>query len=175
MRQAAVPGYRLSRSKKSTKILTSLGLIGLLLGLLSAALLTIAKTGLSADAVISYYLGSAPSDDLGGMLSASVARPFAELAEVTHLHLAGGSMLLFFLCHLLSLCQISETFRISCYIVSFFSFILSFSLPWLIIYVAPWFAYLYGPSMCTFVISLVVLAIIPLREIWFSPESGDNE
>lgn len=168
MQQAAVPGYRLSRSKRSTRVLTTLGLLGILLGLLSAAALTIAKTGLTPEQVRRYYLGAdTPTGDLAGMLSATTRRPFAELAEVTHLHLTGGSLLLFLLCHLLSVCDVSEKLRTGLYISAFCGFLLTFGLPWAIIYIHPGFSWLFGPSIVTFLLSLVALAGIPLREMWW--------
>ncbi len=175
MKTAAIPGYRLARAKKSTRILTTLGLLGLFLGLLSAALLTITKTGLAPSSVRAYYLGSDLVDgvstgDSGGeiseLLSGSSPRPFAELAEVTHLHLVGCSMLLFFLCHLLSVCDLEDSTRSVLYLVAFISFILTFALPWLIIYVAPEFSYLFGASVTIFLLSLFALTIIPIREMW---------
>ena len=175
MKTAAIPGYRLARAKQSTLILTTLGLLGLFLGLLSASLLTISKTGLTPTSVRNYYLGSdvvqdgstaEPSSEMNEILVGSSPRPLAELAEVTHLHLVGCSMLLFFLCHLLSVCDIEDSTRSVMYIVSFLSFILTFALPWLIIYVAPQFSFLFGASVVIFLLSLFALTFIPIREMW---------
>ena len=168
MYQAAVPGFRLSRSKTSTKVLTSLGLVGLLLGLTMAAVLTMMKTGISASSVMQYYLGNAGGVSGADALMADARRPAMEIAEITHFHLTGGSLLLFLLCHLLALCDISEKLRIWLYTISFGSFITTFSLPWLILYGAPQFAYAYGPSMFVLLVSLFFLAAIPLRDMWFS-------
>ena len=168
MQVAAVPGYKLSRSKRSTRVLTTLGLIGILLGLLSAASLTVAKTGLTPTSVKGYYLGAVDgAGGLEGMLSATTRRPFSELAEVTHLHLTGGSLLLFLLCHLLSVCEVSERVRTVLYIVSFTGFLLTFGLPWGIVYLHPGFSWLFGPSIITFITSLIVLSAIPLWEMWW--------
>ena len=136
MREAAVPGYRLSRSKKSTRVLVTMGMLGLLLGLLTSIFMATVRTGLSPEAVKLYYLGDQhgdSADGLDGMLAPSQARPFAELLEVTHLHILGGSMLLFLLCHLLSICDIRDEWRTALYVTSFSSFLLTFGLPWLII------------------------------------------
>ena len=169
MREAAIPGYRLSKARTSTKILISLGIAGLLLGLLSAALMTITKTGLSTKTVQAYYLGT-NGLDAGGKdaIVSSGPRPLDELAEVTHLHLMGGSLLLFFLCHLLALCELSEAARTTLYIAGFGSFLLTFGLPWLIIYVSPEFARAFPPSILSFMILLVLLSLIPLKEMWLS-------
>ncbi len=168
MREAAVPGYRLSKARGSTKILISLGLIGLLLGLLGAAAVTIAKTGLSAERVSAYYLGTDDQGaDLISLTTASTARPFAELAEITHFHLVGGSMLLFFLCHLLSLCDVRDSLRSVLYVAAFLSFLATFGLPWLIIYTSPIFSWGFAPAVVVFILSLIVISIIPLRDMWF--------
>ncbi|MBX7136469.1 MAG: hypothetical protein K1X83_00695 [Oligoflexia bacterium] len=172
MRSAAVPGYRLSKAKPSVKVLTTLGLLGLLLGLLSASALTLAKTGLAPSSVRAYYLGTDSANELDQLLAPNTARPFAELAEVTHLHLSGGSLLLFLLCHLLSVCELSERTRIFWYSVSFGSFLLTFACPWLIIYASPQFAYLFGPAIGVFTLSLIGLTYLPLREIWFQSNAA---
>jgi hypothetical protein len=167
MREAAVPGYRLAKSRRSTKVLTSLGLLGLFLGLCSAAMLTISRTGIMPGAVRAYYLGSGEeAGALEGMLSASTRRSFAELAEITHVHLTGGSLLLFLLCHLLALCDIDDSYRTGLYITSFASFLLTFGSPWLIVYGHPIFSFVYGPSVCVLLLSLLFLVAIPLREMW---------
>ena len=153
MREAAIPGYRLSNAKRSTRVLVTLGLLGLLLGLLGAVALTVLKTGITPTSVQTYYLGSNnngnSSDSLNSLLTTK-PRPIAELAEVTHLHLMGGSLLLFLLCHLLALCKMSEGIRTSLYCISFISFISTFGSPWLIVFVSPAAAYLYGPSILVF-------------------------
>jgi hypothetical protein len=165
MRDAAVPGYRLSKAKKSTKVLITMGMLGLLLGLVSSVLLTVSRTGLSPKSVEAYYLGESILEDGLGTQS---ARPFSELIEVTHLHVLGGSMLLFLLCHLLSVSEVKDSVRSALYITSFSSFLLTFALPWLIIYVHPRFSFLFGASVVILSASLIILSVIPLREMWGS-------
>lgn len=169
MREAAVPGYRLRNARPSTKVLISLAVFGLFLGLIGAAALSFTKTGLTYSSVIDYYRGAqqdgAP-DSLSSMLLPSSPRPFAELAEVSHTHLTGGSLLLFLLCHLLALCELKELTRMILYTGSFAGFLLSFSLPWFIRYVHPWFAAAYAPSLLAFSATLGILCFLPLREMW---------
>lgn len=168
MREAAVPGYRLSKAKYSTRVLITLGMCGLLLGLLGSAATTLTKTGISPERVAAYYLGEAPpTGELDVMLAASGPRPFVELAEITHLHILGGSMMLFMLCHLLSVCDVRDRTRTGMYLVTFLSFLTMFSLPWAIIYVSRYFALLYGPASVVFLLSLVTLCLIPIKEMWY--------
>jgi hypothetical protein len=167
MREAAVPGYRLARARRSTKVLITMGMLGLLLGLVTSVLVTVSRTGLSAASVQTYYRGEvASADELGSLTSSASPRPFAELVEVTHLHVLGGSMLLFLLCHLLSVCEVKDSLRSFFYVTSFSTFLLTFGLPWLIIYAHPSFAYLFGPSVLVFSGSLIVLCLLPLHEMW---------
>ena len=169
MREAAIPGYRLAKARFSTRLLISFAMIGLLLGLSTATLMALVKTGLDTASVQEYYLGAAAGQGPSTFDEAIIAtgpRPIAELAEVTHLHLMGGSLLLFFLCHLLSVCDVSERWRAGLYSVSFFTFLSTFGLPWIIVYVTPRAAFLFGPSAILFIISLIILCIIPLREMW---------
>lgn len=166
MQQAAIPGYKLSKAKWSTRVLTTFGLVAMFIGLLCSALLTLSKTGFFAASVSEYYLGTPTSGGLDDLLAASSPRPFAELAEVTHLHLVGGTMLLFLLCHLLSVCELSEKLRVAIYSISFTSFIVTFSLPWLIVYASPVFSFVFGPAISIFIGSLFVLTLLPLKEMW---------
>jgi len=172
MREAAVPGYRLSKARQSTRVLITLGMLGLLLGLLGSIGVTIVRTGIFPSSVQHYYLGTPIAEQSAGGLDAIMLdtqpRPFGELAEVTHLHVMGGSLMLFLLCHLLALCEIREGLRTILYVVSFGSFFLTFLMPWLIIYVSSVAAYLYGPFLILTLISLVLLCLIPLWEMWFS-------
>ncbi|MBN8548161.1 MAG: hypothetical protein J0M12_02475 [Deltaproteobacteria bacterium] len=167
MKEAAIPGYRLSRARRSTKVLITMAMLGLLLGLISSVSLTVSRTGLSPHSVLTYYRGEAEAGDaLDALTSAATPRPFAELVEVTHLHILGGSMLLFLLCHLLSVCDIKDEVRSFFYVTSFVSFLTTFALPWFIIYVHPAFAYLFGPAVVVFSSSLLALCLFPLREMW---------
>ncbi|MBL7662536.1 hypothetical protein JNK13_07280 [bacterium] len=171
MQTAAIPGYRLAKAKQSTRILTTLGLLALTLGILSALALTLTRTGVMPTDVGTYYLGKSylePSNQggLDSMLEAGSRKSLQHLAEVTHLHLVGGSILLFMLCHLLSVCDLSEQTRIFWYVISFLSYLLTFIAPWLIVYASSKFAYLFGPAVLLFILSLLVLIYLPLREMW---------
>lgn len=166
MREAAVPNYRLSKARRSTKVLTSCGLVGIFLGLLSAVATTFLKTGISPAAIADYYAGAVSAGDGVDALMSSSGRPLAELAEVTHFHLMGGSLLLFLLCHLLSLCELSDTTRTSLYLTSFVSFLLTFGLPWGIVFLSRSVAYLYLPSVSVLLASLLICTFIPLYEMW---------
>lgn len=169
MREAAVPGYRLAKARMSTRVLISCGLLGTFLGLVSAIAITLLKTGVRPHVVATYYAGSdAPAGTLEAMTS-SLGRPLAELAEVTHLHLMGGSLLLFLLCHLLSLCPVSERLRTGLYLFSFGSFLLTFSIPWAIVFIHRGFAFLFAPSISVLIATLVACCAIPLYEMWFRP------
>lgn len=185
MQQAAVPGYRLSKAKRSTRVLTSLGLLGLLFGLTGAALLTISRTGVTPETVRAYYLGATAQTslpDAAGALSDSVAadlgeivavnsrRSFAELAEVTHIHVSAGSLLLFLLCHLLSLCRMPDGARTLLYVLAFAAFLITFGSPWLIVYVHPFFSWFFSIAIVSLLVLLVILAAIPLWEMWGTDE-----
>lgn len=167
MREAAVPNYRLNKCKPSLKVLITLAVCGLLMGLFSAVALTLYKTGISPQSVREYYLGSAVAEgDMNGILADTAPRPIMELLEITHMHLVGGSMLLFMLCHLISLCEIKDSLRTAIYVASFGSFLLSFGMPWLIIGVSSGFSYVFAPVILIFMFCLLVLCLIPLKEMW---------
>lgn len=168
MKEAAVPGFRLSRSRRSMKFLTSYCLLCLFSALVSAQMLSLSKTGFSVQQINEYYRGStsATDNELEEMITSTNGRSFLELAEVTHIHLFTGSILLFLLCHLLSLCEIPEKLRITLYTVTFGSFLVTFSLPWAIVYCSDLFSLLYIPANALLTLSLTALVVIPLREMW---------
>lgn len=166
MREAAVPNYRLSKARRSTKVLTSCGLVGIFLGLLSAVATTFLKTGISPTDLANYYAGAETGAEGLDAIVSSTGRPLAELAEVTHFHLMGGSLLLFLLCHLLALCELADSTRIRLYLASFISFLLTFGLPWAIVFIHRGAAYLYPPTVSVLLLSLIVCTAIPLNEMW---------
>lgn len=166
MHTAAVPGYRLSQSSRSNKVLISLALVAITLGLLASIAVTLLKTGFAPTSVGDYFLGTNSAEAIGDLALSDGPRPLAELAEVTHLHLMGGSLLLFLLCHLLALCNISEKFRISIYLAAFLSFILTFGAPWLIVYVARELALIYSVAVIVLLSSLLLACYVILHELW---------
>jgi len=166
MREAAVPGYRLSKARLSTRVLTTLGLSGLFMGLIGACVITALKSGIMPISVATYYRGTSASLSGTETLMSSEPRSLIEIAEITHFHLFGVSILLFLLCHLLSVCDVSERTRITLYSTSFAGMLIFFSLPWLITFHAAWWAWLYAPSMLLLVLSVMLLYLFPLREMW---------
>lgn len=171
MQHAAIPGFRLSRAKFSTRVLTSLGLTTVSMGLLSAGALTLTRTGVTPEAVRAYYRGT-EAVGLDAMLSASTGRTFQELAEITHLHLSGGGILLFLLCHLLSLCDLPDRLRVGLYVAVFAAFIATFGLPWLIVYASGTFALFFGPAAIALILLVLVCSALPLWEMWGKRSNG---
>ncbi|MCB0320054.1 MAG: hypothetical protein KDD60_03955 [Bdellovibrionales bacterium] len=172
MREAVVPDYRLSKSSKSNKILISLALSAIALGIFSSLALTLVQSGIAPDEVALYYAGDPPDqaqeNSLGSLSLGAEPRPLAELAEVTHLHLVGGSLLLFLLCHLISLCAIRGRNKSLLYIVSFTSYMLTFASPWLIVFAHRKFAVLFSLSIIVFILSLLITLFVIFREMWGS-------
>lgn len=166
MREASIPGYRLGNARRSTRVLITCALFGVFIGLLSAVAITLLKTGVDPRTVAEYYAGTEVDPTSIDALTASSGRPLAELAEITHLHLMGGSLLLFLLCHLLTLCSVSERTRTVLYLAAFGSFMLTFALPWGIVYLSRSCAYLFGPSVVLLIVSLLVCSAIPVMEMW---------
>ncbi len=177
MREAAVPGYRLSKARFSTKVLTTMGMLGLLLGIFGAVATTLLRTGITPNSVALYYGGSesVPEDEIGSIVAPEKGRSVTELSEITHMHLMGGSMMLFLLCHLLSVCDVGDRTRTSLYLASFASFIGTFALPWAIIFLSRAFSYLYLPVVATLIVSLIALCSIPIYEMWFRRASVTME
>lgn len=169
MREAAVPDYKLGKSKRSTRLLITLAILGVLSGLLSSVGVTLLKTGITPQDVADYYhpVPVAEAGSVDALLYESTGPSFVELAEVTHLHLMGGTLLLFLLCHLLSLCSIRDSTRVLLYVVAWSSFLLTFLSPWIIVYVTRSAAPLYSISVVILVCSISICSIVPVREMWW--------
>lgn len=167
MREALVPGYRLSKAATSNKILISLALSAVALGLFSAIALTITRTGLTPSSISRYYRGEEAPPTLGDIPLGMGGRSVSELAEVTHLHLVGGSIMLFLLCHLIALCSIRAKTKIFIYSLTFGSYITTFAVPWLIVFVGAGWSIVFAVSIVAFLISLFVCIGIIFWEMWF--------
>jgi len=91
-----------------------------------------------------------------------------ELLDVTHPHLFFQSIMFFILCHVFSLTQVRERFKISLYAASFASVLTEAGLPWLIRYGSDLFAPFLLVSTTLMCLCILTLLVVPVREMWFA-------
>lgn len=92
-----------------------------------------------------------------------------ELLDVTHPHLFFQSIMFFILCHVFSLTQARERFKIALYAASFTSVLTEAGLPWLIRYGSDVFAPFLLASTSLMCLCILILVVFPVREMWFVP------
>ena len=160
----ANPDYRLSRFPFGAKVFYSLFLVFVLLGLLTSLGFIFAKSGVSASTVAEYY-----RQEESGLGSKS----FLELLETAHFHLFSMPIFFLVLGHIFVLTGVSPRWKMIVVITAFVALLLEIALPWLIIYGSASFAWLEHPTRIAFFGTFLVMAILPLREMWGStPASG---
>lgn len=91
-----------------------------------------------------------------------------ELLDVTHPHLFFQSIMFFVLCHLFSLTQVSERWKTALYAAAFGSVLTEAGLPWLIRFESGMFAPLLLVSTSVMCVCIVLLMVMPVREMWFA-------
>jgi hypothetical protein len=94
-----------------------------------------------------------------------------ELLEVTHPHLFFQSIMFFILCHVFSLTLVRERLKIALYASAFASVLSEAGLPWLIRFGSEAFAPLLLASTSLMCLCILVLVVVPVREMWFAAPS----
>ena len=157
----ANPDYRLSRFPFGAKVFYSLFLVFVLLGLLTSLGFIFAKSGVSASTVAEYYRQE--ESGLG-------AKSFLELLETAHFHLFSMPIFFLVLGHIFVLTAVSPRWKMIVVITAFIALLLEIALPWLIVYGSAGFAWLEHPTRIAFFGTFLVMAVLPLREMWRSPD-----
>ncbi|MGH7803035.1 MAG: hypothetical protein ACREQJ_01705 [Candidatus Binatia bacterium] len=158
----ANPDYRLSRFPTGAKVFYSLFLVFVLLGLLTSLGFIFAKSGVSAATVAEYYRQE--DSGLG-------PKSFLELLETAHFHLFSMPIFFLVLGHIFVLTSVSPRWKMIVVVTAFVALLLEVALPWLIVYGSAGFAWLEHPTRLAFFGTFVVMAVLPLLEMW-SPPSG---
>ena len=160
-----MPGFTLTKSNLSTKVLITAFLITVLAGLWVALLQYTERAGTSGRDATEWVRGN-DSD-----LAATEFKPeksFRELLSITHEHAFSLPILLFVLLHLVGLCTLSEKLKITLYLAGFLALLGSLAGPWLIYGVDPSWNILM--RICGMVMTAVLAfsAGICLYELWLA-------
>lgn len=150
--------YRLIDAEKNIKILYTLFLGTLLLGIIITALWSYSKTGLTYIGVVRYYTGFEEK--------LIYPKEFQELAETTHFHLFSMPIIFLTLCHVLYLTSITDMTKRFLTFISFGGVILDIVSPWLIRYVALPFALGMFLGDIMMALGIIFMTVIPIYEMW---------
>lgn len=156
---------RLRTLPRTDKILITLFAVMLTVALAVGVLNYLPRTGLTVQGTQEWYRGN---EDNPHPEQLRFAKTPLELLDVTHPHLFFQTIMFFILCHIFSLSEVSDRWKVALYSVGFGSILSGAALPWLIRYVSGAFAPLMILSGSVMTLSVLVLLIVPLREMWWS-------
>ena len=163
-----VPGFSLANANASTKVLVTLFLCTVLLGLAMALLQYYERAGgFGSDAAKTYVEGN--EMDLEAQKESGRLIPektFGELVAITHEHAFSVPILVFVVLHLVGLTSISERAKVSLYVLGFLSAIATFAGPWLIHSTSPAFSLMMIASGATMTAVLTWSSFLCLYELW---------
>ena len=150
--------FRLLDTDHNIRLLYTLFIVTLLAGFLFTIYWAHSVTGLSYSGIAQHYLGS---DQTFGE-----PKSFRELAETTHFHFFTMPVVFLILCHVFYLTRASQVLKMLMTLLAFFGVGLDLASPWLILYVSPHFAAAMLVGDLLMVGTFLVMAGVPLYEMW---------
>ena len=156
--------YTLSSASQGIKIITTIFLLFMLLGIATNLLISYAKTGWSYSGLIEYYRG----------VESGYPKTYLELLETTHFHIFSMPVVFLILAHVFLMSSWSYRLKIMVIIISFLAMLAETCSPWLITYVSPEFGVLMIFSGIILAISLLIYIFVPIYEMWFMRVSNGN-
>ena len=150
--------FRLLDTDRNIRLLYTLFISVLFAGFLFTVYWAHTVTGLSYSGVAQHYLGS---DQTFGE-----PKSFRELAETTHFHFFTMPVVFLILCHVFYLTMASQGLKLAMTLSSFGGVVMDLASPWLILYVSRHFALLMLLGDILMLGSFLVMAGVPLYEMW---------
>ena len=160
--------YRLARSSRAIKVLTTGSLVFILVGIAVVLGYALEQTGLTPTGIGTHYAGG--EDPTGQELFFALSRE--ELLRITHVHTFGMGMLLYIYGHMFTLTGRSEETKvrwISALVLGLAAWLGSL---WLIAYVSKAFVWVFLASFLISLLSLAAMAVMILYEIWWVKPRG---
>lgn len=155
---------QLSALRRPDKILITLFSVAIAVALFVGVANYYHRTHLTVDGTSEWYRGNEDQPDAKEM---HFPKTVLELLEVTHPHLFFQSIMFFVLCHIFSLSQVGDRRKMWLYGLAFGSVFTEAGLPWLIRFGSSVFSPLLIASTTVMSISILILLIIPIQEMWF--------
>ena len=156
--------YNLSGASQGIKIVTTIFLIFMLIGIATNLLISYAKTGFSYNGLIEYYRG----------VESGYPKTYLELLETTHFHVFSMSVVFLILAHVFLMSSWSYRLKVMVIIISFLAMLAEICSPWLITYVSPKFAVLMIISGTIIALSLLLYIVVPMYEMWFIKSNNES-
>lgn len=181
--------FPLSRSDWNTKVLITIFLLVMLVSFGVAELNVYDKVGRIKDGVVLRYgpspeLTSATNNPDPNLPTAEPSPPplegelvarmntFSILLDITHPHVFEIPLVLFVLAHFLMRTRISERLKLITYLVSFGGCVSFLATPWLVRYVSTKTANLLYVGAIAMAITVIVMVIVPIFDMWLPVKKG---
>ncbi len=150
-------GSHLEPNRQFTRLSLLLSLLIVSIFWFTNILLFAAKMGFSYQSILEYYLGNEE------IFRTPVS--YMGLLETTHAHLFAYAILLLLLNHLLAFANISPCWKTVGIVFTYGSGMLDIASGWLIVYVAPAFAWVKLLAFLTLQLSLAVVIVLVLMSV----------
>lgn len=150
--------FRLLDTDRNIRLLYTLFILILFAGFLFTIYWAHTMTGLSYSGIAQHYLGS---DQTFGE-----PKSFRELAETTHFHFFTMPVVFLILCHVFYLTLASQGVKLTMTLLAFGGVAIDLASPWLILYGSRHFALLMLLGDLLMLGSFLVMAAVPLYEMW---------
>lgn len=152
--------------RRSDKILITLFSVTLAVALTVGVINYHQRTDLTVKGTQEWYRGNETDPNAEAL---KFAKSPLELLDVTHPHLFFQTIMFFILCHIFSLTQVRERWKVTIYVVSFVSVLTEAMFPWLIRYMSGFFAPFLIVSTAIMSLTILILLIVPIKEMWWPP------
>lgn len=151
--------YNFSTIRTEQKIIYTIFLGFMLLGILSILVFYLAKTGLGATSLVEYYRGNEEK--------MMFPKTFQELWEVTHFHLFTMPVIFLIFAHLFAMTRLPGRIKGGVMAGAAIGIFLDIGSGWLIVYGGPAFALLKMVGRLLLATSFPVFLATPIYEMWF--------
>ena len=151
--------YNFSTIRVEQKIIYSIFLGFMLLGILSVLIFYLVRSGISANALVEYYRGN----------EAKMMYPktFQELWEITHFHLFTMPLIFLVFAHLFALTRASRKMKAAVLLCAATGLFLDIVSGWLIVYVGASLVILKILGRCLLAFGFSAFIATPIYEMWF--------
>lgn len=157
-RYIADEAFNLRRASPALRLLISLYLLSLLVGLGLGVLTFLHLTGLTSAGTAAYYAGSEEAMQF--------RKTYLELLITSHDHLFSLGLALFLVSHLFHLTSAREAIKMALYLVTFLAFFGAFGTSWLVVYVTPGLSGLLPVSTLLLTATVLLMATRILWDLW---------
>ena len=155
-------GFRIANSTTEIKLAYTGFLLFAFLGYLTFGLISLLRVGPGYQDIVTHYLGSNLEE------TGVFPRAFGQMLEEAHFHAFIEGLILLVLAHLFVATKVRRRLKMWVVLLAYVATLSDLASPWLIRYVAPWFAWMQMTSWIVMFTSALILIGVPLYEMWLS-------